>query len=83
MYHILFNLGEWLDGRVWPRKDQLEVLRLMDLIHHVTGASLPLPLPLQQSGAPARVCSHRLGQTTRSRQGSRTRDRAGRYPACR
>ena len=37
VYHILFNLGEWLDGRVWPRKDQLEVLRLMDLIHHVTG----------------------------------------------
>ena len=46
VYHILFNLGEWLDGRVWPRKDQLEVLRLMDLIHHVTGLLLLLPLCL-------------------------------------
>ena len=42
VYHLLFNLGEWLDGRVWPRADQLEVLRLLDLIHHVTGMCLSL-----------------------------------------
>lgn len=37
VYHLLFNLGEWLDGRVWPEQDELDVLRLLDLIHHVTG----------------------------------------------
>ena len=37
VYHLLFDLGEWLDGRVWPRQDQLQVLRLLDLVHHVTG----------------------------------------------
>ena len=64
VYHILFNLGEWLDGRVWPRKDQLEVLRLMDLIHHVTGLPLLLllllplcPLALLPSGH----CNARVG----------------------
>ena len=39
VYHLLFNLGEWLDGRVWPEKDELDVLRLLDLIHHVTGTT--------------------------------------------
>ena len=37
VYHLLFNLGEWLDGRVWLKKDRLDVQRLLDLIHHVTG----------------------------------------------
>ncbi|KAK9792705.1 hypothetical protein WJX73_008294 [Symbiochloris irregularis] len=40
VYHLLFNLGEWLDGRVWPEEDELDVLRLLDLIHHVTGCRL-------------------------------------------
>ncbi|KAK9822580.1 hypothetical protein WJX74_006685 [Apatococcus lobatus] len=40
VYHLLFNLGEWLDGRVWLKKDRLDVQRLLDLIHHVTGAKL-------------------------------------------
>ena len=43
MYHLLFDLGEWLDGRVWPKSDELDVLRLMDLIRHVTGAGPPPP----------------------------------------
>ncbi|KAK9810613.1 hypothetical protein WJX73_004508 [Symbiochloris irregularis] len=40
VYHLLFDLGEWLDGRVWPKSDELDVLRLVALIHHVTGARL-------------------------------------------
>lgn len=38
MYHLVFELGEWLDGRVWPSQDELDVLRLVDFIEHVTGA---------------------------------------------
>ena len=37
VYHLVFELGEWLDGRVWPSSDELEVLRLVDFIEHVTG----------------------------------------------
>ena len=37
VYHLLFNLGEWLDGRIWRKKDRLDVQRLLQLIHHVTG----------------------------------------------
>lgn len=40
MYHLVFELGEWLDGRVWPSSDELEVLRLVDFIEHVTGSPL-------------------------------------------
>ena len=39
VYHLVFELGEWLDGRVWAEEDRLDVLRLVDLIHHVTGVS--------------------------------------------
>lgn len=40
VYHLVFELGEWLDGRVWAEEDRLDVLRLVDLIHHVTGVSM-------------------------------------------
>ena len=69
MYHLLFELGEWLDGRVWPRTDQLQVLRLLDLVHHVTGKSPPA-LPRSSSGllwpcrlsvVPASGCVHVAG----------------------
>ena len=39
MYHLVFELGEWLDGRVWPDEDELDVLRLVDFIEHCTGAN--------------------------------------------
>jgi hypothetical protein len=67
VYHLVFNLCEWLDGRVWPAEDELDVLRLVDLIHHVTGTN-------------PRVCitAHRfslkgvswIGQGRPTRQGS-------------
>ncbi|KAA6416582.1 MAG: hypothetical protein FRX49_13443 [Trebouxia sp. A1-2] len=31
-----FGAG-YIDGRVWPKEDELEVRLMMDLIHHVTG----------------------------------------------
>ena len=43
MYHLVFELGEWLDGRVWPSEDELDVLRMVDLIEHLTGRA-PIPL---------------------------------------
>lgn len=48
VYHLVFNLCEWLDGRVWPKEDELEVMRLVDLIHHVTGAFHTTPCSLKQ-----------------------------------
>ena len=44
VYHLLFNLGEWLDGRIWPEQDELDVLRMLDLIHHVTAEAICLSL---------------------------------------
>ena len=32
----------YIDGRVWPREDELEVRLMMDLIHHVTGTHIAL-----------------------------------------
>ena len=43
VYHLVFELGEWLDGRVWPSEDELDVLRMVDLIEHLTGEG-PIPL---------------------------------------
>ena len=40
VYHLVFELGEWLDGRVWPEEDEVDVLRLVALVHHVTGTAL-------------------------------------------
>ena len=31
----------YIDGRVWPEDDELEVRLMMDLIRHVTGSLLP------------------------------------------
>ena len=50
VYHLVFELGEWLDGRVWSRSDELDVLRLMDFIEHVIGAA-HLPLVLAPAAA--------------------------------
>ena len=32
----------YIDGRVWPKEDELEVRLMMDLIHHVTGTHFAL-----------------------------------------
>lgn len=32
----------YIDGRVWPKEDELEVRLMMDLIHHVTGTRVAL-----------------------------------------
>jgi len=32
----------YIDGRVWPKEDELEVRLMMDLIHHVTGTHIAL-----------------------------------------
>ena len=32
----------YLDGRVWPEEDELEVRLMMDLIKHVTGKWIPM-----------------------------------------
>jgi len=32
----------YIDGRVWPKQDELEVRLMMDLIHHVTGTHIAL-----------------------------------------
>ena len=37
VYHLLFDLGERLDGRMWAGDDRDNVERLMSLIAHVTG----------------------------------------------
>lgn len=39
-----FAGGRFLDGRVWPLEDELEVRLMIDLIRHVTGAEHPPPL---------------------------------------
>ena len=51
VYHLVFELGEWLDGRVWPEEDQLDVLRLVDLVHHVTGLPPPYTEDLPSRGS--------------------------------
>lgn len=45
VYHLVFELGEWLDGRVWPSDDELDVLRMIDFIEHVTGMKPALCMP--------------------------------------
>jgi len=32
----------YIDGRVWPKEDELEVRLMMDLINHVTGTHFAL-----------------------------------------
>ena len=56
-------LIRYIDGRVWPKEDELEVRLMMDLIHHVTGThsalcSCPSSALLSTIGSSAssRVC---------------------------
>lgn len=46
-YNLPAAVRRFLDGRVWPLEDELEVRLMIDLIRHVTGAPQPpfLPLP--------------------------------------
>ncbi|KAL0026874.1 hypothetical protein WJX77_008256 [Trebouxia sp. C0004] len=37
VYALLWDMQRYIDGRVWPKEDELEVRLMMDLIHHVTG----------------------------------------------
>lgn len=36
----------YIDGRVWPEQDELEVRLMMDLIKHVTGKESSSAIPL-------------------------------------
>lgn len=40
VYALLWDLQRFLDGRVWPVEDELEVRLMIDLIRHVTGVRL-------------------------------------------
>lgn len=37
VYALLWDMQRYIDGRVWPEHDELEVRLMMDLIRHVTG----------------------------------------------
>lgn len=39
VYHLLFDMSGYVDGRVWPVQDKTDVLLFLALMHHVTGAS--------------------------------------------
>lgn len=41
MYHLLFDMCRYVDGRVWPTSDKTDVLLFLSLMHHVTGQSAP------------------------------------------
>ena len=54
-------LIRYIDGRVWPKEDELEVRLMMDLIHHVTGThsalcSCPSSALLSTIGSSASSC---------------------------
>ncbi|KAK9843419.1 hypothetical protein WJX81_001420 [Elliptochloris bilobata] len=40
VYHVLWDLCRYLDGKVWLEKDEFAVRLLLSLIHHVTGVRL-------------------------------------------
>ncbi|KAK9811650.1 hypothetical protein WJX72_007662 [[Myrmecia] bisecta] len=40
VHHYLWSLIKYVDGRVWPEKDEEDVRKLFGLIHHVTGVWL-------------------------------------------
>lgn len=51
VYALLWDLQRFLDGRVWPLEDELEVRLMIDLIRHVTGVKLKayfVPLSMEQ-----------------------------------
>lgn len=37
VYHLLFDMSGYVDGRVWPAQDKTDVLLFLALMHHVTG----------------------------------------------
>ena len=37
VYHLLFDMCRYVDGRVWPTSDKTDVLLFLSLMHHVTG----------------------------------------------
>ncbi|KAL3151979.1 hypothetical protein ABBQ32_001101 [Trebouxia sp. C0010 RCD-2024] len=37
VYALLWDMQRYIDGRVWPERDELEVRLMMDFIRHVTG----------------------------------------------
>eukprot|EP00245_Coleochaete_scutata_P007224 TRINITY_DN22361_c0_g1_i1.p1 TRINITY_DN22361_c0_g1~~TRINITY_DN22361_c0_g1_i1.p1 ORF type:complete len:458 (+),score=101.47 TRINITY_DN22361_c0_g1_i1:131-1504(+) len=37
VYHVLLDLLQFVDERIWPTKDAVSVLLLVSLLHHVTG----------------------------------------------
>ena len=37
VYHLLFDMCRYVDGRVWPSQDKTDVLLFLSLMHHVTG----------------------------------------------
>ena len=37
VYHLLFDMSGYVDGRVWPAQDKTDVLLFLSLMHHVTG----------------------------------------------
>ena len=39
VYHLLFDMCRYVDGRVWPTSDKTDVLLFLSLMHHVTGQS--------------------------------------------
>ncbi|KAL3148346.1 hypothetical protein ABBQ38_013803 [Trebouxia sp. C0009 RCD-2024] len=58
VYALLWDLQRFLDGRVWPLEDELEVRLMIDLIRHVTGVKLkayfvPLSHEQDQTGKKA------------------------------
>ncbi len=40
VYHLLFDICRYVDGRVWPSQDKTDVLLFLSLMHHVTGVLL-------------------------------------------
>lgn len=49
-HNLPLAVDRFLDGRVWPLEDELEVRLMIDLIRHVTGAApLPMHCTLQAS----------------------------------
>ena len=53
VYHLLFDLCNYVDGRVWPTSDKTDVLLFLSLVHHVTG----------QSPAHCTSCTHHVPAT--------------------
>ncbi len=44
VYRMLMSLQNIIDGSTWPSRDRRRVNELAGFIHHVTGASLQVPI---------------------------------------